>query len=705
MKTDFGRAIIHGISLAGWLVAVGCGTHSTVSSPAVKSETYEPKPAVAKAPPTLAEKLEARFKGVDMATLNLSPGVDDVIRLARSGVDEQVVIAYIAGSATAYSPPLDELVYLNEVGLPSAIVAAMIERGNHLRAEAAKEAAVQVAQAAALAAKATPAPAPVAAPAVPAPVPAAPLAPVVAPAPTPAVVVVTSPPPTVIVQQPAPADVPPQVVQFFEPLSPHGNWSRVEDYGWCWQPTVIAHNPHWRPYADSGRWIYTDSGWYWQSDYSWGWAPFHYGRWLNHTRRGWVWIPDTVWSGAWVSWRVSSSHCGWAPLPPTARFEWGFGLSYRNSRTRIDFDFDLSPSHYTYVPVNRFCDSNPHRYYASGNSVRQIHNQTTVINNYTTINNVVINGGVDTTRITRAGGGEVRQYSVRTETATGSIAKPERIVRENNSHVLYRPQLAAPAKPGVRHQNSLAADTTASTTPTAPGSTPLTPPRPVSSTSKPFAPSQPVTSTLSPVTSSPQPLAAPTPVNSRAKPYRPAQPITSTPTPVTAPQPVTSVPSVPAAPRPIVSAPQAVASVPNTLFNRPQVTGKPSLPTQPLPGGIESRTGSSDRRKPSFSSGAIPAPVASVPVATVQTQSRPAPPAPAPRVETVAKPQHEYSRPQPEFKTPRPTLPTGNLQPPSGPSQPIMNSRPPSQPQPQPTLPSAANAADLNNKAKRDPRR
>lgn len=593
MKTYFGRAIIHGVSLAGWLVAVGCGTQNTVSSPAAKNESSEPKPAApaieAKAPPTLAEKLEARFKGVDMATLNLSPGVEDIIRLARSGVSEPVVLAYIAGSTNAYSPPLDELVYLNEVGLPGAVVAAMVERGNHLREEAAKNAANAAAQAAALAAKSPPAPAPVPAPVAPAPVPVAVPAPVAVQS-APPVVVASPPPTTVVVQQPAPPEVPTQVVQFFEPLSPHGTWMRIDDYGWCWQPSVVSRVPLWRPYADSGRWIYTDCGWYWQSDYSWGWAPFHYGRWLNHSRRGWVWIPDTTWSAAWVSWRVSPTHCGWAPLPPTARFEWGFGLTYRNSREALGYDFDLHWSSFTFVPVNHFCDPNPHRYYASGSSARQIHGQTTVINNYTTVNNVVINGGIETSRVTRAGGAPVRQYAVRSEATTGSVAKSERLVREGSEHVLYRPQLSAPEKPGTHRQNLT----------TAPTSTTV---------------NQPLTAP-SPVTSTPQTPAASAPVNSRAKPFKPAQPVVSTPQVATAPAPVTSV---------------------------PQPVGVPAGQNYP------------DRRKPHSPvapSVSQPAPVQAQtpPPARPVTVQRPEPAAPA-------KPVREYNRAQPEVKTPPASAP------------------------------------------------
>src|SRR5206468_1232576 len=129
---------------------------------------------------------------------------------------------------------------------------------------------------------------------------------------------------------------------FHESLAPYGSWVSVPEYGMCWQPTVVVVNPGWRPYCDRGRWVYTDCGWYWQSDYSWGWAPFHYGRWHNDLRVGWVWVPDRVWGPSWVCWRQSDAYCGWAPLPPAARFEVGVGLVFNHGHVGTSFDFGLN---------------------------------------------------------------------------------------------------------------------------------------------------------------------------------------------------------------------------------------------------------------------------------------------------------------------------------------------------------------------------
>src|SRR2546421_11357626 len=112
--------------------------------------------------------------------------------------------------------------------------------------------------------------------------------------------------------QPQAADV---SVDFFYNNLSGGSWIEVADYGYCWQPDVVASNPSWRPYAD-GYWAYTDLGWTWVSYEDFGWATYHYGRWVRLRDRGWFWVPGREWGPAWVSWRTGGDYVGWAPLPP-----------------------------------------------------------------------------------------------------------------------------------------------------------------------------------------------------------------------------------------------------------------------------------------------------------------------------------------------------------------------------------------------------
>ncbi len=124
---------------------------------------------------------------------------------------------------------------------------------------------------------------------------------------------------------------------FYEPLSPYGQWIFISPYGQCWRPTRTAYN--WQPYG-KGQWAYSDAGWYWQSSEPWGWATYHYGRWMYTANYGWIWVPLTTWGPSWVSWRQYNNYIGWAPLPPC----------------NIDYFGEPAfwPNYYVYVPQSQF---------------------------------------------------------------------------------------------------------------------------------------------------------------------------------------------------------------------------------------------------------------------------------------------------------------------------------------------------------------
>ena len=110
---------------------------------------------------------------------------------------------------------------------------------------------------------------------------------------------------------------------FYEELSPYGTWTQDPDHGYVWMPDVDQDN--FRPYYTDGHWAMTEYGNTWVSDYDWGWAPFHYGRWITNRFNQWIWIPDTVWGPAWVSWRSGDGYYGWAPLSPGIDVNVGIG--------------------------------------------------------------------------------------------------------------------------------------------------------------------------------------------------------------------------------------------------------------------------------------------------------------------------------------------------------------------------------------------
>jgi hypothetical protein len=172
---------------------------------------------------------------------------------------------------------------------------------------------------------------------------------------------------------------------FYDNLEPHGDWREVGGYGYCWQPRDVG--PDWRPYSD-GRWVYTDAGWTWDSNEDFGWAVYHYGRWVDVGRVGWVWVPGTEWGPGWVSWRHSPQHTGWAPLPPEARLLLAIGLS-----SWVDDYYDIGPSHYRFVENRNFGARRLNSVFIDQSRNVSIINQTTNITNITYVNNVVYNGG------------------------------------------------------------------------------------------------------------------------------------------------------------------------------------------------------------------------------------------------------------------------------------------------------------------------
>lgn len=167
---------------------------------------------------------------------------------------------------------------------------------------------------------------------------------------------------------------------FYDELSPYGNWIEYPGYGYVWQPEM---GDDFRPYSSGGQWVWNDDyEWMWVSDYDWGWAPFHYGRWFEDDYYGWLWQPGYEWSPAWVAWRDGGDYYGWAPLRP--------GIN-------ISINFNIG----SYNPPSSYWCFAPRRYITSRNifnycldrrqNVTIIHN-TTIINNYNYGRNVFRTG-------------------------------------------------------------------------------------------------------------------------------------------------------------------------------------------------------------------------------------------------------------------------------------------------------------------------
>jgi len=126
-----------------------------------------------------------------------------------------------------------------------------------------------------------------------------------------------------------------------EDLDRYGRWVDDSSYGHVWIPANTAAN--WSPYRD-GRWVWEDGyGWTWIAAEPWGWAPYHYGRWYHSPAYGWAWYPPArsyapVYSPALVAFlsfgnvSVGFGDIGWVPLAP---YEPYYPFGYGWGRTTI----------------------------------------------------------------------------------------------------------------------------------------------------------------------------------------------------------------------------------------------------------------------------------------------------------------------------------------------------------------------------------
>lgn len=204
---------------------------------------------------------------------------------------------------------------------------------------------------------------------------------------------------------------------FYDELSPYGTWINDPDYGYVWRPDV--DQGEFRPYYTNGRWVMTEYGNTWVSNYEWGWAPFHYGRWVYHKHNRWMWVPDTVWGPAWVTWRSGGGYYGWAPL--------GVNISIHIGRAYVTPNF-----YWNFIPAQNIYHTNFPRYYSGRNKV-YVQN-TVIINNTYIRNNRTYYTGPRADDIRRATNRNVTVYNIARTNRTGG----NRI--ENNQVNIYTPR-------------------------------------------------------------------------------------------------------------------------------------------------------------------------------------------------------------------------------------------------------------------------
>lgn len=342
----------------------------------------------------------------EVPAVMLSYPAQELLKLAESGVGEDIQTAFINASTSPFSLTAGAILYMRDQGVSTDILTAMLNRDKTL--------AVQY-----------------------------PNTPPTSPVPTSEV-----PPPAVDQSTPqpepevAPTQAPQEVSYFYNDLAPYGTWINIDGYGTAWQPNAVVVDHNWRPYCNDGYWMDSSAGWYWHSQYSWGWAPFHYGRWQLHPRVGWVWFPDTTWGPGWVEWRNGSDACGWAPLPFGAECVPGVGFRFHGAFVDGAFDFGLGLNAFTFVALGDFASHDYVHRAMDRDRARMAFERTVVIHDHL-INDqrIVVNRGVERARVEAAAHVTLRKFEIRDGQPGGAR------VGSVTPGVVFRRPLRAPEAP------------------------------------------------------------------------------------------------------------------------------------------------------------------------------------------------------------------------------------------------------------------
>jgi hypothetical protein len=332
-----------------------------------------------------------------------SPGGDDLIKMARSGVDEEVLKSYIQSSTDTFDLGADDIITLKDLGVSSDVISEALRHSNEIDSASARETIKE------------------------------------------AVNDTGETSPVLSSAAAAPPGDNLNISFFYESLYPYGNWLMI-DGDWCWQPNATVINGDWAPYCDRGRWVYSDWGWCWVSDYSWGWAPFHYGRWFQRPHYGWYWVPDTDWGPAWVAWRSGNGYCGWAPLPPHSRYVQNHGFYFGASLVGGDFEFNLTLRDYHFLPYDRLGDSHPWRHMLSSQHAEDAYGKTSFVKNgYGFDHGHIFNHGLPVDEVSRAGKRNIPAITIVHDNLNPGQPIQRGMVRQNRL-VIYKPAIS-PAVP------------------------------------------------------------------------------------------------------------------------------------------------------------------------------------------------------------------------------------------------------------------
>jgi hypothetical protein len=109
--------------------------------------------------------------------------------------------------------------------------------------------------------------------------------------------------------------LPPAVFYFAQAYgNAYGEWLWDDFYGYIWRPYIDngRYPWGWSPYH-YGFWSNSGGQMFWVPQEPWGWVPYHLGIWQWDKKRGWFWMPGSLFAPAWVDWDFYYGYASWRP--------------------------------------------------------------------------------------------------------------------------------------------------------------------------------------------------------------------------------------------------------------------------------------------------------------------------------------------------------------------------------------------------------
>ena len=107
-------------ALASNVAAPGSALSVTLNQPDIPSETK-----------AAGSGAQVTKPGASPSHLHLSPWTAEIVKLAEAGTDDNVMLSFIDNSGT-FSLGADQIIYLNDLGIPGRIVTAMLQHDNEV---------------------------------------------------------------------------------------------------------------------------------------------------------------------------------------------------------------------------------------------------------------------------------------------------------------------------------------------------------------------------------------------------------------------------------------------------------------------------------------------------------------------------------------------------------------------------------------------